>query len=178
MPGSLRAHTDSDAGHHYGCAMHRIALGLAFLLALPLTACSDDGDATGTAPPKPGVTCMQHQKVVGHLEPTHAGLPQVDADIGRSWEPLSDAPDAGGIACANLSMERPPAGWKLVRYQLRMKDWLHTTTLSGRTLESLDTVLRLEAYECVRIDATLVLARAGHRDRWTGHTTISPRCKD
>jgi len=156
--------------------MMRLGIAAATIALLPLAGCS--GDATPKAEPTHGPTpveCMSHQSVAVALKPERAGLPEIDATISRSWEP---GPFKGGqeTACADIWMERPPSGWKFVRYDLRMHDWQNTTTLSSSELDSFGTDLQLVAYECVTINATVVLARNGEQARWSAKTTISPRC--
>lgn len=159
-------------------------LGPAPALLLPLAlmalaACGDD------AAPEPAETptattsaCMTHQLPTASLKPAREGLPELDGDIGRSWEPDEGRTDedAHGSACATLDFEAV-AGWAFVRAELKLTDGSRTTTVARTADPEFGLEADMWAYECVAIDALVVLERGGQKARWTGHTEVSPRCE-
>lgn len=147
------------------------------LLLLPLGACgsADEAPAEKTART---AECMTHQEPAVDLQPEGDGAPAIGAQLGRSWEPDEGRtdPDTHGTACATLDLETP-RGWRFVRAELRLSDWSGTTTVTRTADPGFGLEADMWAYECVAIDAVVVLERKGERSRWTGHTEISPRCQ-
>lgn len=147
------------------------------LLLLPLAACGNDDEEPEAKAPETS-DCMTHQEPAADLRAETVGAPEIGGLIGRSWEADGGRTDEDvhGTACATLDFQAP-RGWKLVRAELKLSDWAGSTTVTRTKDPDFGLSADMWAYECVAIDAAVVLEHGGERSRWTGHTEISPRCE-